>query len=91
MKKIARFAIWICRKFTRAEIEDIIKELSDILADRNPEVKPGDDFQEKHPNYRRFFVDPLAPLKAPKDIPPKLNWKELLHRYRRNTEKNLRR
>lgn len=89
MKKIARIAIWICRKFTRVEIEEIIKELSDILADRNPEVKPRDDFQEKHPNYRRFFVDPLAPLAAPKDIPPRLDWKELLRRYQREHRKEL--
>jgi len=89
VKKIARFAIWICRKFTRVEIEEIIKELSDILADRNPEVKPRDDFKEKHPNYRRFFVDPLAPLRAPEKIPPGLDWKELLSRYQKEHRKEL--
>ena len=62
MSKIARFVIWICSKFTKREIEQIIAGLLDVLEDRNPEVKPKDDFKEKHPNYRNFSVDPLAPL-----------------------------
>ena len=32
MNKIKRFVIWICCKFTRAEIEEIIKALADVLA-----------------------------------------------------------
>ena len=72
MKKINRFVIWICFKFTRREIEQIIQGLSDVLTNRNPEVKPKDDFsirdrsasrgKEKHPNYRDFFVDPMPPF-----------------------------
>lgn len=62
MSKIARFVIWICSKFTRVEIEQIINGLLDVLNNRNTEVKPKDDFKEKHPNYRNFFVDPLPPL-----------------------------
>jgi len=34
MKKVDRFVIWICSKFTRDEIEQIIQGLSNILADR---------------------------------------------------------
>ena len=52
MAKIARFVIWICSKFTRLEIEQIVAGLSDVLNYRNPEVKPKDDFKEKHPNYQ---------------------------------------
>lgn len=63
--RIARFIIWICSKFTRVEIEQIITGLSDVIQNRNPEVKPKDDFKEKHPNYRQFAVDPLAPLTEP--------------------------
>ena len=62
MSKIASFVIWICSKFTRVEIEQIINGLLDVLNNRNTEVKPKDDFKEKHPNYRNFFVDPLPPL-----------------------------
>ena len=65
MSKIARFVIWICSKFTKKEIEQIIAGLLDVLEDRNPEVKPKDDFKEKHPNYRQFAVDPKPPLTEP--------------------------
>jgi|GEM_PF-1062541 len=60
--RIAHFVIWICSKFTRLEIEQIITGLSDVIQNRNPEVKPKDDFKEKHPNYRQFAVDPKPPL-----------------------------
>jgi hypothetical protein len=36
VKKTARFVIWICSKFTRQEIEEIIQGLLDVLANRNP-------------------------------------------------------
>ena len=62
---IARFIIWVCSKFTRLEIEQIITGLSDVVQNRNPEVKPKDDFKEKHPNYRQFAVDPMPPLTEP--------------------------
>jgi hypothetical protein len=65
MKKLDRFIIWICSKFNRKEIEFIVAGLVKILVDRNPEVKPRDDFKEKHPNYRDFSVDPLPPISEP--------------------------
>ena len=49
---------------------------------RNPEVKPKDDFKEKHPNYRNFSVDPLAPLTEPQHVKeeptPSRDWRDLL-------------
>jgi hypothetical protein len=63
--RIARFIIWICSKFTRIEIEQIVTGLSGVLQNRDPEVKPKDDFKEKHPNYRQFSVDPKPPLTEP--------------------------
>jgi hypothetical protein len=65
LSKIARFVIWVCSKFTKAEIEQIVAGLVDVLQNRNPEVKPKDDFKEKHPNYRNFSVDPKPPLTEP--------------------------
>jgi len=62
MKRVSRFVIWICSRFTREQIEFIVKELSTILKSRNPSVKPKDDFKEKHPNYRKFIVDSTPPL-----------------------------
>ena len=65
MDQISRFVIWICSKFNREQIERIRNELSEILSNRNPEIKSKDDFKEKHPNYREFSVDPNPPLKEP--------------------------
>ena len=62
MKRLSRFVIWICSRFNKEQIEFIVKELTDILKNRNPSIKPKDDFQEKHPNYRKFFVDSTPPL-----------------------------
>jgi putative transposase len=84
MHKIARFIIWICAKFTRSEIEQIINGLVNVLQNRNPEVKPKDDFKEKYPNYRIFSVDPLAPLTEfpqSKNLIPSKDYKQLLAEY----------
>jgi len=56
MTKIARFVIWICSKFTRKEIKLIINGLIDVLHNRNPEIKPKDDFKQKHPQYRSSSI-----------------------------------
>jgi hypothetical protein len=79
--RIARFVIWICSKFVKQEIEQIVAGLLEVLSGRNPEVKPKDDFKEKHPNYRNFYVDPLPPLKAVPEEKPKLDYKELLEKF----------
>ena len=65
MRKMTRFVVWVCSKFTKSEIEFLVKELADILANRNPEIKPRDDFKEQHPNYRKFYSDPKPPLTEP--------------------------
>jgi len=84
--------IWICSKFTRTEIEQIIAGLLDVLNNRNPEVKPKDDFKEKHPNYRIFSVDPLPPLTEPpapkQSLQPK-DYKLLLSKYQADHGKPL--
>lgn len=63
MDRVSRFVVWICSKFNRQQIELIVHELLDILNNRNPEVKPKDEFKEKHPQYRKFSIDPNPPLK----------------------------
>lgn len=93
MTRITRFVIWICSKFTRLEIELIILGLQDVLASRNPEVKPKDDFKEKHPNYRDFYVDPFTPFT---EGPARgledncYDWKQLLKEHEARTGKPLR-
>ena len=66
MNKAARMVIWLCSKFTRDQLQVIGEELSDILKNKNPDVKPKDDFKEKHPHYRDYSVDPDLPLTEPK-------------------------
>ena len=78
MTRVSRFVLWICRRFTKSQIEQIIKELNDILANRNPEVKPKDDFKEKHPHWRQYHPDPTPPQIEPSVTHPRLNWKHLL-------------
>jgi hypothetical protein len=56
LTKIARFVIWICSKFTRKEIKLIINGLIDVLHNHNPEIKPKDDFKQKHPQYRSSSI-----------------------------------
>lgn len=71
MNKITRFVIWICSRFDRARIEDIVKQLQEILANRNPEVKPRDDFKK---NIRTtetsmyILIHPLPNHPFPKQI-----------------------
>lgn len=92
MNKISRFVIWICARFYREQIEEIIRQLQEILDNRNPEVKPKDDFKEKHPNYRDFYVDPKPPHTEPpvsKETTPQLDWRDLLHTYQKQNNRPL--
>jgi len=91
MPQISRFVIWICKKFNREEIVNIIEQLIDILENRNPDVIPRDDFKEKHPNYRDFKVDPLQPLSEPPEniISAQQNYQILLKQYQEKNGKIL--
>jgi len=89
MPKITRFIIWICSKFTKSEIEQIVSGLADVIIDRNPEVKPKDDFKEKHPNYRNFVVPPLAPIVEPQELVPKRDYRQILDTYEKTHGKPL--
>ena len=64
--KIIRFVVWICSKFSKIEIEQIISELTKILSNQNPEIKPKDSVKQELPNYQKFDVDPKPPIKAVK-------------------------
>lgn len=61
MRKTHRFVIWIYSKFTRQETDEIIQDISRSMAKRGRCVRTKDDSEEKHPNYRNFFVDPEPP------------------------------
>ena len=64
MGKLSRIVIWLCRKFSRNELEKIIEELTSILKNPNSEVQLKNEFREEHPNYRDFRADGNAPLSA---------------------------
>ncbi len=67
---VTKFITWICKKFNRKQVEQIVFELSKILKDPKAEFQPKDTFKEDHPNYRNFEIDPKAPLKG-KDLKKK--------------------
>ena len=79
-----RFVVWICKRFNREEILEIVDELVKVLNDENPDIKSKDDFKNKHPNYRDFNTDPLAPLDAADIIKPvpELDYKDILIEYK---------
>ncbi len=87
MSKIARFVLWLCRKFTRPELEELVRQLQELLADPHPAIPPRDDFRQQHPHYRDFCVDPQAPLTQPPALParqPTLDWQQLCAEHQRN-------
>lgn len=49
MNRIDRFVAWMCSRFDREQIEQIVQRLQDILASRDPELKPRDDFKKNIP------------------------------------------
>ena len=80
--RIYNFVKWICSKFTKSDIQQIIKELSDVIEGRNKELKPKDDFKLQNPHYQNFSPDPTPPLTEPKLQLPFLNWQQLLEEHK---------
>ena len=89
MSKISRFVNWLCSKFTKSEIEQIVQELTDVLNNRNPEIKLKDEIREHFPHYQNFLPDLLPPLSQPELKTPTLNWKQLLQNYKSNYGKEI--
>lgn len=82
MRRIVALAAWICRTLVRADIELLVAVLTAVLAGRWRDIAIRDDFRKKHPHYRRFIVDPLAPrTQPPKPVAPTLDWRQLLAEY----------
>jgi hypothetical protein len=84
MGSIPRLVLWLCRKFTRQDLQELVEQLQEILAGRQPEPQPRDDFRQQHPHYRDFYVDPRPPLTEPPTPPPaapSLDWQQLRAEY----------
>ncbi len=71
MNKIHRLIVWICKRYNREQILNLVDELVKILHDKNPELQPRDDFKDKHPKYRDFSANPLAALDSAEIVKPK--------------------
>jgi len=71
LNQMQRLIVWICRHFNREQILTIVEELTKVVHDKNSELKPKDDFKVKHPKYRDFSADPLAPLDSAEIIKQK--------------------
>jgi hypothetical protein len=86
MGKITRLVLWLCKKLTRQDLEDLVAQLQQVLAGREAELQLGDDFRQQHPHYRDFYVDPRAPLTQPPTAPAAaltLDWQQLCAEYLR--------
>jgi len=90
MGKIPRLVLWLCRKFTRQDWQELVDQLQEILAGRQPEPPLRDDFRQQHPHYRDFYVDPRAPWRQPPPAPSRtLHWRQLLVQYQRQHRRPL--
>lgn len=58
MNKLTRLVHWLRLKLTRPNFVKRIEQLRQMLAGRESEIHPRDDFRQQHPHYRHFYADP---------------------------------
>lgn len=83
---------WFCRKLTFDELLVAIAILLEVINDKRDDIRPRNDFEQKHPHYRKFTVDPEPPLTVPPPVPepPRtLDWRQLLNDHRSKTGKDI--
>jgi len=89
---ITKLVGWLCRKLCRVELQVAVDILQSVLADEHEELKPRNDFKDKHPHYREFTVDPEPPLTDPPPLPepkPTLDYRQLIAEHEAKTGKKL--
>ncbi len=89
---IVAFVRWLCRKLDREQLLVAVTILLEVINDQREDIRPRDDFRDRHPQYRRFTVDREPPLlqAPPQPEPtPTLDWRELRRQYRTRTGKDL--
>jgi hypothetical protein len=92
IESITRLVRWLCGKLTRDELTTAARIIDAVLKDERDDIRPRNDFEEKHPNYRKFAVDPNPPLTEalPLHEPePTLDYRELIAEHCRKTGKVL--
>lgn len=83
---------WFCQKFTLDQLITAAAIILEVINDQREDIKPRNDFEEKHPNYRKFTVDPEPPRLEPFPLPelePTLDYRKLLAKHRARTGKEL--
>jgi len=81
IESITAFVRWLCGKLTRDELTTAAGIIDAVLKDEREDIRPRNDFQEKHPNYRKFNVDPNPPLTEALPLhgpEPTLDYRELI-------------
>lgn len=89
---ITRFVCWLCRKLNRDQLIVAAAIILEVINDERDDIRPRDDFRDKHPQYRKFVVDRETPLQeAPPPVvsEPTLDWRQLLSEHRARTGKEL--
>ena len=88
---ITRLVRWLCKKLNFDELLVAVNIMLQIINNERNDIKLRGSFQEHHPNYRKFTVDPLLPLTEPpiSETVPKADFKQLIKEYRHKTGKDL--
>lgn len=90
--QITRLVSWLCKKLVREDLIIASQIILAVINDERDDIRPRNDFQEKHPEYRKFSVDAEAPLtEAPPQLEPQplLNYRELIAAHEAKTGKKL--
>ena len=88
---ILRLVKWFCRRLNMDELLIAVGILIELIDGCRDDIRLKQDPQQ-YPNYRKFQVDPLAPLTTqpvPKDPNPPPDYHALLAEYRRRHGREL--
>ncbi len=87
MKSLKKFIIWICKRFSRQQIMQIIIRLIEIIEEDNLESENPQKIKQQYPNYRNFFVDSELPIEFKDEST--LDYKTLLKNHLQNIGRSL--
>lgn len=90
--QIKNLVSWFCSKLTIKELIFAVTIISEVILSIRDDIKARNDFKEKHPNYRKFHVDPTTPLIEMPALPkivPEADFRKLLVQYHLKTGREL--
>jgi hypothetical protein len=59
---ITRLVRWLCKQLNFDELLVAVHIMLQVINNERDDIKLYSSLREKHPNYRQFVVDMLAPL-----------------------------